>query len=74
MTTLHYFGVVLGWPLDTFFGLSRFHGHGSWLVHEMALIYSFCCCSQSGNHEHRNVAIEHEITLIECDSYPNLYL
>jgi hypothetical protein len=32
VTTLHDFGGVLGWPLDTFFGLSQFHGHGSWVV------------------------------------------
>ena len=37
MTTLHDCGGVLGWPLDTFFGLSQFHGHGSWLVCEVAL-------------------------------------
>ena len=35
--TLHDFGSVLGWPLNTSFGLSRFHGHGSWLVCEVAL-------------------------------------
>ena len=29
ITTLHEFGGVLGRPLDTFFGLSQFHGHGS---------------------------------------------
>ena len=37
MVTLHDFGGVLGRPLDTFFGLSQFHGHGSWLVCEVAL-------------------------------------
>ena len=37
MTILHDCGGVLGWPLDTFFGLSQFHGHGSWLVCEMPL-------------------------------------
>ena len=37
VTTLHDFGGVLGRPLDTFFGLSQFHGHGSWLVCEVAL-------------------------------------
>ena len=26
------FGSVSGRPLDTFFGLSQFHGHGSWFV------------------------------------------
>ena len=36
MTTLHGFGGVLGRPLDTFLGLSQFHGHGSWLVCEEA--------------------------------------
>jgi hypothetical protein len=35
VTTLHGFGGVLGWPLDTSFGLSRFHGHNSWLVCEV---------------------------------------
>ena len=31
VTTLHEFGGVLGLrPLDTFFGLSQSHGHGSW--------------------------------------------
>ena len=29
VTTLRVSGGVLGWPLDTFFGLSQFHGHGS---------------------------------------------
>ena len=37
MTTLHGFGGILGRPLDTFFGLSQFHGHGSWLLCEVAL-------------------------------------
>ena len=39
MTTLHDFGGVLGQPLDTFFnfGLSQFHGHGSWFVWEVTL-------------------------------------
>jgi hypothetical protein len=32
------FGGVLGRPLDTLsFGPSQFHGHGSWLVCEVAL-------------------------------------
>jgi hypothetical protein len=37
MTTLHNFGGVLDglWTLS--FGLSQFHGHGSWLVCEVAL-------------------------------------
>ena len=38
MTTLYDFEDVLGRPLDTFIGLSQFHGHGSWLVCEVALI------------------------------------
>jgi hypothetical protein len=39
VTTLHDFGGVLGRPLDTFFNfkLSQCHGHGSWLVCEVAL-------------------------------------
>ena len=37
MTTPHDFGSVLGKPLDTSFGLSQFHGHGSWLMCEVAL-------------------------------------
>jgi hypothetical protein len=37
VTTVHDFGGVLGLPLDTFFGISQFHGHGSWLVCEVAL-------------------------------------
>ena len=37
MTTLHDSGGVLGQPLDTLFGLSQFHRHGSWLVSEVAL-------------------------------------
>ena len=38
MTTLHDVGGVLGRPLDTFyFGLSKFHGHGSWLVCDVGL-------------------------------------
>ena len=39
MVTLHDFGGVLGRALDTFlWGHSQFHGHGSWLVCELALI------------------------------------
>jgi hypothetical protein len=38
VSTLHEFEDVLGRPSDTFFGLSQFHGHGSWLVCEVALI------------------------------------
>jgi hypothetical protein len=37
VTTLHDFGGVLGRSLDAFFELSQFHGHGSWLVCEVAL-------------------------------------
>ena len=37
VTTLHDFGGVLGWPLDTLFWVSQFHGHGSWLMCEVAL-------------------------------------
>jgi hypothetical protein len=37
VTTSHDFGSVLGRPLDTFFWLSQFRGHGSWLVCELAL-------------------------------------
>ena len=40
MTTEHDFGSVFGWPLDTF-GLSRFHGHGSLLVCEVALSHTW---------------------------------
>ena len=47
MTTLHDFGGVLGRPLDTFFGLSQFHGHGSWRVCEVAL--SIACQQALGN-------------------------
>ena len=38
MTTRHDFGSVVGWPFGHFsFGLSQFHGHGSWLVCEVAV-------------------------------------
>ena len=38
VTTLHDFGGALGRPLDTFFwALTNLHGHGSWLVCELAL-------------------------------------
>ena len=37
VTTLHDFGSVLRWPLDTSFWLSQVHGRGSWLVCEVAL-------------------------------------
>ena len=37
VTTLHDFGSVLGQLLDTSFGLSQFHDHGSWLVCEVTL-------------------------------------
>ena len=41
VTTLHDFEGVLERPLDTLsFGLSLFHGHGSWLVcEEVALLH-----------------------------------
>jgi hypothetical protein len=39
LTTLHDFGGVLGRFLGTYFGLSQFHGHGSWLVCEVALTH-----------------------------------
>ena len=45
VTTQCDFGGVLGRPLDTFFWLSQVHGHGSWLVCEVALtfhIYGSC--------------------------------
>ena len=41
MTTLHEFGGGLGdsfWTLSC--GLSQYHGHGSWLVCEVALNFS----------------------------------
>ena len=37
MTTIHDVESVLGQHLDTSFGLSQFHGHGSWLMCEVAL-------------------------------------
>ena len=37
VTTLHNFASVLGRPLDTSFGLSKFDDHSSWLVCEVAL-------------------------------------
>jgi hypothetical protein len=37
VTILHDFGGVLERPLDTFTGLSQFHGHSSWLMCEVAL-------------------------------------
>jgi hypothetical protein len=37
VTALHDFGGVLGRLVDTFFGISQFHGHDSWLVCEVAL-------------------------------------
>jgi hypothetical protein len=40
VTTLHDSEGVLGRPLVTLFGLSQFHGHGSWLVCEVALTES----------------------------------
>ena len=45
MTTPHDFGDVLDglWTLS--FGLSQFHGHGSWLMCEDALSgYCLCVC------------------------------
>ena len=37
VTTLYGFGGVLRWPWDTFFWALAIHGHGSWLVCEVAL-------------------------------------
>ena len=42
MTTLHNFEGVLGRYLDTFSGLSQFHGHISWLMCEVALSVLWC--------------------------------
>ena len=39
VTALHDFGGVLGRPLDTFLLGSHTHGHGSWLVCEVAFTY-----------------------------------
>ena len=39
VSTLHDFGGVLGRPWTLPFGLSQFHGHGSWLVCEVAFRY-----------------------------------
>jgi hypothetical protein len=39
MTTLHDVGGVLGRPLDTFFWVSWFHGHGSWLMCQVPLTH-----------------------------------
>jgi hypothetical protein len=38
-----WFGSVLGRPLDTSFGLSQFHGHGSMLMCEVALKHDIQC-------------------------------
>ena len=38
VTTLHEFGGVLGRPLESSFGLSQLHNHGSWLMCEEALM------------------------------------
>jgi hypothetical protein len=38
---LHDFGGMLARPLDTFFGLIQFYGHGSWLMCEVALRYTY---------------------------------
>jgi hypothetical protein len=37
MTKMQDFRSALGLPLNTSFGLSQFHGHGSWDICEMAL-------------------------------------
>ena len=56
MTTLHDFEGVFGLPLDTFFfgSLSQFHGHGSWLVFEVALTFvnftTWCGRTQQSPH------------------------
>ena len=55
MTTLHNFGSVLGRPVDTSIGGSQFHGHGSWLVREVALntinsVIGIDCIHQSTIH------------------------
>ena len=42
VTTLHDLGSVLGQLLDTYFGLSQLHGHGSWLMCQVALTTSEC--------------------------------
>ena len=51
MTTLHDFRGVFGRPLGTSFGLSQFHGHISWLVHEVALSVTqhYLSCSLATN-------------------------
>jgi hypothetical protein len=36
VTTLHDFEGGLGQPLDAFFRLPQFHGHGSWIICEVA--------------------------------------
>ena len=49
MTTLHDVGGVVGRPLDTFLlGSHKFHGHGSWLMCEVALSVSILVTFQGG--------------------------
>jgi hypothetical protein len=40
---LHDFNSDLAWPLNTPFGLPQFHGHGCWLVCEVALMVNRPC-------------------------------
>ena len=42
-TTLHDFRSVLGQHLETFFELSQFHGHGSWVRCEVVLNHDVQC-------------------------------
>ena len=51
MTTLHDFGSVLGRPLDTSFGLSQCHGHGAWLIREVALRHPLSTTTLSYMHQ-----------------------
>ena len=59
MTTLHDFGSALTRPLDTSFKLSQFHGHGSWLLCEVALSNMCRGCSHKPCAHERKGGLNH---------------
>ena len=69
VTAIHDFRGILGQPLDTFsFGLSQFHGHGSWLMCEVDVkhvVHDFISISRPSQFYSTNEAWQkHELDLI----------
>ena len=66
MTTLHDFGSVLGWPLDTSFEISQLHGQGTWLECEVGVRVASHYGQRSKSKGHRSPKCMHGKTLTKA--------